>query len=160
VGFDYNMLKGVKTHAVNGSYDATTALTKMLKGTSLGFEFVNDHTLAITRRPPSRAARIWNRMRSRPRSEASAAALEQGLISGSDGSGTQRLLGAQVIQFGRPDIERTGLATPEDFLRTLPQIFGGGPSQDTVLGREASTNSAYGSGVNLRGLNASATLVL
>jgi iron complex outermembrane receptor protein len=42
----------------------------------------------------------------------------------------------------------------------LPQVFGGGPSQDTVLGREAGTNSARGSGVNLRGLDAGATLVL
>jgi len=39
-------------------------------------------------------------------------------------------------------------------------VFGGGPTQDTVLGREARTNSARGSGVNLRGLDAGATLVL
>jgi len=83
------------------------------------------------------------------------------LISGADGNtGTQPLLGAQVINFGRIDIERSGLATTEDFLRTMPQVFGGGPTEDTVLGREAGTNSAHGSGINVRGLDAGATLVL
>jgi len=82
------------------------------------------------------------------------------LISGSGENGTQPLLGAQTIQLGLNEIERSGLATTEDFLRTLPQVFGGGPTQDTVLGREAGTNSAHGNGVNIRGLDAGATLIL
>ncbi len=82
------------------------------------------------------------------------------LISGAGENGTEPLLGAQTIQYGRTDIERSGLATTEDFLRTMPQVFGGGPTQDTVLGREAGTNSAHGSGINIRGLDAGATLVL
>src|SRR6185437_5563636 len=45
-------------------------------------------------------------------------------------------------------------------LQTLPQVFGGGPSEDTQIGREAVTNSTKGSGINLRGLDAGATLVL
>jgi iron complex outermembrane receptor protein len=69
-------------------------------------------------------------------------------------------LGAETIQLGRAEIERSGFSTTQDFLRTLPQVFGGGPTQDTMLGREAGTNSARGSGVNLRGLDAGATLVL
>src|SRR5262249_47998635 len=65
-----------------------------------------------------------------------------------------------MLQFGRVDIERSGFATAQDFLHTLPQVFGGGPNLNTVLGREVQTNSNVGVGVNIRGLDAGATLVL
>src|SRR5262249_33688079 len=140
--------------------DASSALKSMLEGTNLTFNFVDEHSLAITPRKASFLARLWHRPRTRSRHVPDDDDLEQVLISGSTENGTQPLLGAQTLQLGRSEIERSGLATTEDFLRTLPQVFGGGPSQDTVLGREAKTNSAQGSGVNLRGLDAGSTLVL
>jgi len=162
--FDFNVARGMRTQAVNGDLDAETALKTMLKGTNLMFDFVNDRTLAVTPKKPSLLQRLWHRLSSRAKQDSQTppeeSDLEQVLISGKADSGTQPLLGAQTLQFGRIDIERSGLATTQDFLRTLPQVFGGGPTQDTVLGREAGTNSAYGSGINLRGLNAGATLVL
>ena len=159
--FDFNILRGMKTRAVNGEFDVSDALTAMLKGTNLGFDFVNDHTLAVTPKKPSMLSKLWHRAKTRSKHGDDDNGLEQVLISGADGNtGTQPLLGAQVINFGRIDIERSGLATTEDFLRTMPQVFGGGPTEDTVLGREAGTNSAHGSGINVRGLDAGATLVL
>jgi len=158
--FDFNILRGMKTHAVSGDVDPSTALKTMLKGTNLVFDFVNDRTLAVTPKKPSLLSRLWHRLKSRPKHVSDSEDLEQVLISGPRESGTQPLLGAQTLQFGRAEIERSGLATTQDFLRTLPQVFGGGPTQDTTLGREAGTNSARGSGVNLRGLDAGATLVL
>jgi len=159
--FDFNILRGMKTRAVTGDFDVSEALTAMLKGTDLGFDFVNDHTLAVTPKKPSMFAKLWHRAKTRSKHGDDDNGLEQVLISGADGNtGTQPLLGAQVINFGRIDIERSGLATTEDFLRTMPQVFGGGPTEDTVLGHEAGTNSAHGSGINVRGLNAGATLVL
>src|SRR3954467_4663292 len=159
--FDFNLLSGMKTQAVTGEFDVSDALTAMLKGTNLGFDFVNDHTLAVTPKKPSMFAKLWHRAKTRSKHGDDDNGLEQVLISGADGNtGTQPLLGAQVINFGRIDIERSGLATTEDFLRTMPQVFGGGPTEDTVLGREAGTNSAHGSGINVRGLDAGATLVL
>jgi iron complex outermembrane receptor protein len=159
--FDFNLLKGMKTRAVTGDLDVSDALTALLKGTDLGFDFVNDHTLAVTPKKPSMFSKLWHRAKTRSKRGDDDNGLEQVLISGADGNtGTQPLLGAQVINFGRIDIERSGLATTEDFLRTMPQVFGGGPTEDTVLGREAGTNSAHGSGINVRGLDAGATLVL
>ena len=159
--FDFNILRGMKTRAVTGDFDVSDALTAMLKGTNLGFDFVNDHTLAVTPKKPSMFSKLWHRAKTRSKHGDDDNGLEQVLISGADGNtGTQPLLGAQVINFGRIDIERSGLATTEDFLRTMPQVFGGGPTEDTVLGREAGTNSAHGSGINVRGLDAGATLVL
>jgi iron complex outermembrane receptor protein len=159
--FDFNILRGMKTHAVSGNIDPSTALKTMLKGTNLVFDFVNDRTLAVTPKKPSFLSRLWHRLKTRPKHVSDSEDLEQVLISGPRESGTQPLLGAQTLQFGRAEIERSGLATTQDFLRTLPQVFGGGPTQDTQLGREASTNPARGgSGVNLRGLDAGATLAL
>ncbi len=69
-----------------------------------------------------------------------------------------------VLTFDRPFIEATGLATTEDFLRTLPQNFGGASS-----GRAGAVNdenpllfarNAGQSGVSLRGLGSNSTLVL
>jgi outer membrane receptor protein involved in Fe transport len=158
--FDFNILRGMKTRAVSGDLDPSTALKSMLKGTNLIFDFVNDRTLAVTPKRASFFNRLWHRLKSRPKHASDDDDLEQVLISGSAESGTHPLLGAETIQLGRAEIERSGFATTQDFLRTLPQVFGGGPTQDTVLGREAGTNSARGSGVNLRGLDAGATLVL
>ncbi|MDP9052021.1 MAG: TonB-dependent receptor, partial [Acidobacteriota bacterium] len=158
--FDFNILKGLKTRRVTGDLEASAALTSMLQGTNLGFDFVNDHTLAVTPKKPTFIDRLWHRLKSPPRRPSEDEALEQVLISGAGESGTYPLLGSESFQFGRADIERSGRATTQDFLRTLPQVFGGGPTQDTVLGREASSNSARGAGVNLRGLDAGATLVL
>src|ERR1700716_1721701 len=158
--FDFNILRGMKTRAVSGDLDSSTALKAMLKGTNLVFDFVNDRTLAVTPKKPSFFSRLWHRLKTRPKHASDDDVLEQVLISGSGESGTHPLLGGETLQLGRADIERSGLATTQDFLRTLPQVFGGGPTQDTVLGREAGTNSAHGSGVNCRGLSAGATLVL
>ena len=82
------------------------------------------------------------------------------LVAGSNALYQAPPLGAQLIQLNRVDIERSGFATTQDFIHTLPQVFGGGPSEDTQLGREAPTNASKGSGINLRGLDAGATLVL
>src|ERR1700737_2898678 len=46
--FDYNTVRGRKTRAISGEYEASAALTQMLVDTGLVFDFVNDRTLAIT----------------------------------------------------------------------------------------------------------------
>lgn len=38
--FDFKVLGGMKTHAVNGDLDPSTALALMLNGTNLTFDFV------------------------------------------------------------------------------------------------------------------------
>ena len=67
-------------------------------------------------------------------------------------------IGVQLIVLDRSDIAKTGYATVQDLVRSLPQNFGGGPSEDTNLGTEG--NTARSSALNLRGLGAGATLVL
>ena len=167
--FDFNVLKGIETRPVTGDLAIREALRTMLVGTKLVYAFVNERTLSVTLAAPKPSA--WRRMlgllgtgRPPPAAPQSPAVLREGLeqvlISGLAGSEAQALTGAPTIEFNRADIDHSGLATTQDFLQTLPQVFGGGPNEDTVLGREASSNSARGAGVNLRGLDAGATLVL
>jgi outer membrane receptor protein involved in Fe transport len=66
----------------------------------------------------------------------------------------------QRQEFRREELDRSGIATTTDWLRTLPSNFGGGATEDTHRGREASSNTAFGTGTNLRGLGSRATLVL
>ncbi len=70
-------------------------------------------------------------------------------------------VGVNLVVIGRDEIDRAGFATAQDIVRSLPQNFGGGPSEEgNFVGVEASNNLTRGTGVNLRGLGAGATLVL
>lgn len=62
----------------------------------------------------------------------------------------------------RDQLDQTGRATVADFLAEMPQNFGGVSSPDTMLtgSDRQGTNAIASTGVNLRGLGASATLVL
>ncbi|MFC6199399.1 TonB-dependent receptor domain-containing protein [Ponticaulis profundi] len=73
-----------------------------------------------------------------------------------------------VQVFSREDLQESGVSTIQDFLKTMPQNFGGGSNAEVVGGLpndfSASYNSGrsgtYGSSANLRGLGAGSTLVL
>src|SRR5205085_1301234 len=64
--------------------------------------------------------------------------------------------------FDRHDIDRTGFATTQEVIRTLPQVFGGGVTDETTINltRDSTTNINRGSAVNLRGLGTTSTLLL
>jgi iron complex outermembrane receptor protein len=180
--FDYNIVRGRKTRAVSGEYAATAALEKMLADTGLVFDFVNERTLAVTlvnreTQSGSAVAEAPASNAGRPRSaeaqsirhldggsgdlwvDPKTSGPEEVIITGTHVRGGQPV-GEHVISLNRGDIEPSGAATVQDFLRTLPQTFGGGPTEDTHFSPEAGTNSGLGTGINLRGLGARATLVL
>lgn len=68
-------------------------------------------------------------------------------------------VGARVETITREDIDRSGYVTMQDLLKSVPQNFGGGISEDTS-GDPGASNLNDGSAVNLRGLGADSTLVL
>lgn len=67
-----------------------------------------------------------------------------------------------LVTLTRADLARSGRATLAEALSALPQNFGGEASETaTATGADRSgVNPGYGTGVNLRGLGADATLVL
>jgi iron complex outermembrane receptor protein len=168
--FDYNVVKGHTTRPLEGTFVPSEALQQLLANTDLEFDFVNDRTLAVTQKQaptdtaklaanePKREPRRWTRPKS-SLANFGVIPIDVVRITGTSVTG-EPPIGEEIISATRNDIEATGAATPSDFLRTLPQVFGGGPNQDTHIGAEALTNSGLGVGVNLRGLGARATLVL
>ncbi len=72
-------------------------------------------------------------------------------------------IGSNLVSITRADIEASGYATTQQIVQALPQNYGGGPNEGTVVGtgrNGSGANLGFGSGVNLRGLGASSTLVL
>lgn len=170
--FDYNVVKGHTTKALDGLFPPAEALRELLANSDLDFDFVNERTLAVMRKkivpetakappvetkPAKRPSRVAKN--SHPDGDPQAGAEEVIRITGTY-MRDQPPVGEEIISLSREDIDLTGAANPADFLRTLPQAFGGGPNQDTHIGQEAISNSGLGVGVNLRGLGARATLVL
>ena len=180
--FDYNEVRGRTTRAIDGEFEPAAALRRMLADTGLVFEFVNERTLTITPAarvrsgqaappeiplgtpahpeiPPAQDVKPDRPGSAEPVIEARAPPIEEVLVTGTHVTGGTPV-GEHVIVLDREDIDSSGAATLQDFMRTLPQTFGGGPTEDTHIGAEATTNSGLGTGVNLRGLGARSTLVL
>jgi iron complex outermembrane recepter protein len=165
--FDYTIVQGRATQALEGRYEPRDALRRMLGDSGLTFTLVNEHTLAVT--PLRSASSSPPHARHRPQHSNSqtvtpavpgaGGVLEMVRVTGTNLRG-EAPVGVNVRQFDRQTIDESAAPTISDFLSTLPQVFGGGPTQDTHLGTEAQTNSGLGTGVNLRGLGAGATLVL
>ena len=68
-----------------------------------------------------------------------------------------------VIVIDQSQIQQSGYSSTQDLLRSLPQNFSSGDaSEDGILtsNNGAFQNTDYGSGINLRGLGATSTLVL
>jgi outer membrane receptor protein involved in Fe transport len=67
-----------------------------------------------------------------------------------------------VLDLDRDALDRSGKATVADMLAALPQNFAGAASPQTALALSDTlgTNDALAQGINLRGLGATATLVL
>lgn len=71
--------------------------------------------------------------------------------------------GERVLVVDRAEIDRSGYATTQQVLQSLPQNFGGGLNEATVgftIRNNANANVGFGSSVNLRGLGATSTLTL
>lgn len=179
--FDFRIVQGRKTQAVDGNFEPQDALRHMLTNTGLDFAFVNNRTLAVTPLKvasaagsatpplPQIAGRLPHSTNSQPVASLPGSAdlapegfnpIDTVKITGTYLRG-ETPVGGNVISIGREEIDNSGVATAGEFLQTLSQVFGGGPTQDTrLVGAEAQTNSGYGTGINLRGLGARATLVL
>ena len=163
--YHFDALLPYRTHPVRGTYSPLEALEIMTKDTGLVF-VASGKTLIIG--PPHY---VQEQLKQRAPVVARAGAprairRESDEIRGDvtvTGSTFRRdpPTGAHLISIGHEEILSTGFLTAAEVVRTLPQVFGGGPTEDTFeIGREAQSNTANGVGINLRGLGAGATLPL
>ncbi|QKR98296.1 TonB-dependent receptor [Sphingomonas sp. CL5.1] len=147
---DGDLIQGKRSTAVTGHLSLEEALEQVLDRTGLTAT-ISDNTIVIRGRSEP------------PRDERTHAAESSSdvVVTGSRIRG-RAPAGAAVTAIDRTAIEQTGYATTQQLLQALPQNFGGGPNETTAATARgnADFNSAYGSGINLRGLGASSTLVL
>jgi hypothetical protein len=154
--FDYSQVEGHATRAVSGELRPDEVLAGMLRGSGLKYSIVNDHTFAVSLADPP-----WWRKWARPQPTSEPAPpLPEVMVSAQANRIVGTSLGAPVINLTREDIDKSGVSTVQDLLRTLPQIVGSGPTGHTVLGFEARSNTSRGTSVNIRGMDAGEALVL
>jgi iron complex outermembrane recepter protein len=150
--FNFSIVNACQTNAIRGTLDFQRALKRMLEGCGLKFSFTDFDSIVVT---PIRAAAVYTDLDGPDR------LLQVNIVSSpySDDE-MESPIGSVPLRITSADIRDSGAATPFDLLKTLPENFGGGPTEDTHLGRDAQTNTALGNGLNLRGLGSGATLIL
>lgn len=165
--FDFEKSRHIVTNPVQGRHDAAEALAILTKGTPIRYEFDNGGVLTVsvaTSGPPTtpqkRTAASEPTMGPQPSSDRRSLQAEV-VIRSQRARPTIGQPSSSMLNLSGQDIQALGFATTEDVIRTLPQVFGGGPTEDTrQIGFEAQRNAGFGTGVNLRGLGAGSTLVL
>ena len=186
VGFNSNQVAGLIAPSLKADLTVDDALMRVLAGTGLRPQHLDDHTIVI-------AATASSTSDSREMilfpAKVSAPPEDDQLMTGqsptqsvsadeASSSGTRKkdldeivvtgthLRGAKdsaspVQAYTRDQIDQSGLGTVAEFIQTLPQNFNGGAAEGTFYsGGGNSSNSVFASGVNLRGLGNDATLVL
>jgi iron complex outermembrane receptor protein len=149
------LVAGKQSQGARGSLSADAALARILRGTGLVVELVDGSFVVRAGNGGAAAAGSTDGQPASPSDETI-------IVTGSRIRGAGPT-GSPVLTIDRDDIEKTGYSTIQQLVQSLPQNFGGGPTE-TTLGATtrngAGSDATYGSSINLRGLGASSTLVL
>jgi outer membrane receptor protein involved in Fe transport len=179
------LIEGRTTRGLMGVYDADTGLARLLAGTGLAARRVRPGVLVIegsaSRPTPIRTGTGF------PEASSQLAVASEAALIGMTADGEADPVGLDAPPQATPeivvtgthirgrspgsppvttitpaDMRRNGYATVAQALQALPSNFGGTATEQSALTftDRAGTNSALGTGVNLRGLGANATLVL
>jgi iron complex outermembrane receptor protein len=190
VGFSATQVEGLVAPSLNADLTVDGALTRVLAGTGLRPKHLDDHTIVIavmgasvstdgaadslhvvkvadssaqpllaqTDSPvPHDVMNSGSRIVPSPRDD-----LEEVIVTGTHIRGIDNRTNP-VIVIDRDQIDRSGYSSTQELLRSLPQNFtSGDASEDGIFSGNANAgkNTDYATGVNLRGLGVSSTLVL
>lgn len=172
--FSERQVAGRRVDAITGEYSPDAALRRILKGTDL--QAVRGEGGAYVLRPavpdgssgggagvdknPVTPERV---PQPDPEIAASELRAETVVVTGTSLRGIAPDSSPLQI-YSRDDVLGSGVTTTEQFIRTLPQNFGGGSTDFTPRGlpddANSQRNNTYATGANLRGLGAGATLTL
>jgi iron complex outermembrane receptor protein len=189
IGFDASQVAGLFAPPLKANLTVDGALTRVLVGTGLRPKHLDDHTIVIAATEPfaadSRERKLfWAKASSAAEpgdqivlSQAGAAPsstdnpsssnaekrdIEEIVVTGSHIHGVDNKINP-IIVIDQAQIERSGYSSTTDLFRSLPQNFASGDTtQDGQFGNSPNrtTNTDFSSGLNLRGLGSSSTLVL
>jgi iron complex outermembrane receptor protein len=149
--FDMRVVRKYTTRPIAGTMMPEQALTSLLGGTHLQYYRIDAKTWTVEAPADERSKKTAEDvMTVQPKTVVIRPPWMDEVKSG-----------ARRFTLGSADIDSTGYATLGEVLSTLPQNFGGGPSDDIrQRGPETPTNSGKGESFNLRGVGAHATVVL
>ena len=174
--FSKARVAGQGTKGVSGSFDPETALDQLLKGT--GFKAVRGEGQAFLIReetvqsePTVRPAPEPDRVEKTPVApepdpeDADSDTLRADKITVTGTSLRGLAPESSPLQvYGRDEVLGSGATSLDQFIRGLPQNFGGGSTEFTTIGLPNDSNSRQnntsGASANLRGLGSRGTLVL
>jgi iron complex outermembrane receptor protein len=190
VGFSATQVAGLLAPPLKADLTVDGALMRVLVGTGLRPKHLDDHTIVIAATEafaadsqerrllwaraspatepgdqivPSQAGAAANNSTDNPSSSnAEKKDLEEIVVTGTHIHGTDNKINPIII-VDQAQIERSGYSSTSDLLRALPQNFASGDTtQDGQFGNgpNRTSNTDFSSGVNLRGLGSSSTLVL
>jgi iron complex outermembrane receptor protein len=189
VGFSASQVAGLLAPPLKANLTVDGALTRVLVGTGLRPKHLDDHTIVIAATETFAADSqerklLWAKAPSAAEpgdqivpSQAGAAAsstdnpassntekkdLEEIVVTGTHIHGADNKINP-IIVIDQAQIERSGFSSTSDLFRSLPQNFQSpGASEDGVFTRASSTqfNNEFATGIDLRGLGPSSTLVL
>lgn len=147
--YEPGSLSRFKTRAVEGKYEPVEALRMLLDGSGLDFVLTTPRFISVhperNRGPPGPDDQSVPTVEITARAPASSLNLPPGVI---------------VRTINGEELSRQGFTTVPDWVRTLTQNQGIGANEGTSYLREALSNVAYGSGLNLYGIGQRATLIL
>lgn len=155
VFYETALVAGRKTPGLQGRFTEDEALSHLLAGSGI----VVDHTgpNVIVLKPPPASADPPSSTEAR---SAATAEVPEVIVTGAQIRHVSPI--SPLRSVSRDDMDREGRTTVADALQMLPQVFSGVATPATqLLGTDRlGTNDTAATGVNLRGLGATATLVL
>lgn len=168
--FAEELVEGRRAPPVAGTYSAEEAVRRVLAGTGLEVRAGRNGVLRIIRAAahgePAVAASVRRpsqQVQPELRGEEADLRIDQVVVTGTNLRGIAPESSPLQI-YTREDILGSGVTTTEQFIRTLPQNFGGGSTDFTPRGLpgdyNSTSNNTNGTGANLRGLGSRGTLIL
>jgi iron complex outermembrane receptor protein len=155
VFYESALVKGRTTPGLQGRYSEEDALSRLLAGSGI----VVDHTgpNVIVLKPPAAPA---DPPASAETHAAVSTEVQELIVTGAQIRNVSPISPLKTVS--RDDMDGAGRASVADVLQTLPQAFSGvATPASQVLGTDRlNTNDTAATGVNLRGLGATSTLVL
>ncbi len=142
-----DLVAGRQAPALKGRFSAEDAVAELLRGS--GLRAVPVAGALVVERDPA------------PAGSADAGAPDDILVTGSRIRG-HGPVGSPVITIDRAAIDQNGFATTQQIAQSIPQNFAGGANESTAnaITGLGNGNGSFGSGINLRGLGQTSTLVL
>ncbi|MCD7097830.1 TonB-dependent receptor [Stenotrophomonas sp. MMGLT7] len=156
--FSQDRVAGIVTHPLQGSYGTLDGLQAMLAGSGLAVRQVNGSTISVGDGAAAGEAGPG----------AAANAGDSSTLDTITVTGTRIRGGSTpspVVALGAERIREEGFADLGEVVRSIPQNFSGGQNPGVLSGNlagagNANQNITGGSGLNLRGLGADASLTL